>query len=70
MSREYSGTGLNVATDKEKLMVYIDKDVKEGLRQLADLDGRSMSNFVEQMIKTAVEQARQSGKIQGDRSQE
>jgi predicted HicB family RNase H-like nuclease len=64
MNSGLTENGLNVATDKEKLMVYIDKDVKEGLRQLAEMDGRSMSNFVEQMIKNAVESAKLAGKIQ------
>lgn len=32
MNSGLTENGLNVATDKEKLMVYIDKDVKEGLR--------------------------------------
>lgn len=58
-----NGSNLNVATDKERLMIYIDQDVKEGLRQLAEFDGRSMSNFVEQAIKAMVDAARQSGKI-------
>lgn len=64
MNSGLTENGSNVATDKEKLMVYIDKDVKEGLRQLAEMDGRSMSNFVEQMIKSAVESAKLAGKIQ------
>ncbi len=50
-------------TDKAKLMVYMDPNYKEGLGQLASLENRSMSNYVETLIIEAVNKAIQSGRI-------
>ena len=50
-------------TDKAKLMVYLDPNYKDGLGvQLAALENRSMSNYVETLIIEAVDKAIQSGK--------
>ena len=55
----YSG----MATDKAKLMVYVDLAYKEGLGKLAAMENRSMSNFVETLIIDAVDRAIAEGKI-------
>lgn len=56
----YSG----MATDKAKLMVYVDLAYKESLGKLAAMENRSMSNFVETLIIDAVDRAIAEGKIQ------
>jgi hypothetical protein len=56
----YSG----MATDKAKLMVYVDQAYKDGLGKLAALENRSMSNYVETLIIDAVDRAVAEGKIQ------
>lgn len=53
----------DMGTDKAKLMVYLEAETKEALGQLAELDGRSMSNFVEMLIKREIEEARKKGTI-------
>jgi predicted HicB family RNase H-like nuclease len=55
--------GSDMATDKAKLMVYVDPKYKEGLGKLAALENRSMSNYVETLIIEAVDRAIQEGKI-------
>ena len=40
-----------MATDKEKIQAYLDKSVKKKLAIEAKKAGRSISNFVEQLIK-------------------
>jgi uncharacterized protein (DUF1778 family) len=52
-----------VATDKSKLMVYLDPRYKALLEKLADAHSRSMSNFVEVLVKQAVDQALKDGVI-------
>ena len=53
-----------MATDKAKLMIYVDPAYKEGLGRLAAMHNRSMSNYVETLIIEAVDQAIAEGKIQ------
>ena len=62
MSSEITNVS-GMPTDKAKLMVYMDSVYKDGLGQLAALENRSMSNFVETLIIEAVEKAVESGKI-------
>lgn len=52
-----------MATDKAKLMVYVDLAYKEGLGKLAAMENRSMSNFVETLIMDAVDRAIAEEKI-------
>ena len=54
---------LPMATDKAKLMVYMDQSTKEGLAKLAAAQNRSMSNYVETLIIDAVESAIAAGEI-------
>jgi len=50
-------------TNKGKVGVYLDKSLKADLEKLADSESRSVSNFVELLIKDAVEKAKSEGKI-------
>lgn len=38
-------------TDKEKIMIYIDKTTKDKLQKISREDGRSMSNYITRLIK-------------------
>lgn len=53
-----------VATDKSKLMVYLDPEYKRLLEKLAEHHSRSMSNLVEVLVKQAVDQAVKEGLIE------
>jgi hypothetical protein len=50
-------------TNKGKVGVYLDKNLKAELEKLAAYESRSVSNFVELLIKDAVEKAKSEGKI-------
>ena len=39
----------------ERLQIRISPELKSQLQQLADADGRTVSNYIEQLIKAAVE---------------
>lgn len=52
-----------MATDKAKLMVYLDPSYKEWLGKLAAAQNRSMSNYVETLIIETVDKAIQSGEL-------
>ena len=52
-----------MATDKAKLMVYLDPGYKEWLGKLAATQNRSMSNYVETLIIETVDKAVQSGEL-------
>jgi uncharacterized protein (DUF1778 family) len=54
---------IDVATSKAKLMIYLDQDYKKDLERLAEIDGRSMSNFVERLIRETVDAAKKSGEL-------
>ncbi|MBE9160675.1 hypothetical protein IQ265_28200 [Nodosilinea sp. LEGE 06152] len=60
---EESAYDLSMATDKAKLMVYMEQAYKEGLSKLAAAKNRSMSNYVETLIIEAVEAAIANGEI-------
>ncbi|MEM9006973.1 MAG: TraY domain-containing protein [Cyanobacteria bacterium P01_F01_bin.86] len=40
-----------MVTDKKKIQAYLDESVKKLLAQAARRDGRSVSNYVEKLIK-------------------
>ena len=40
----------------ERLQIRITPELKQQLQELAQADGRTISNYVEQLIKTAVDQ--------------
>lgn len=50
-------------TNKAKVGTYINQDLKTELEKLAELESRSVSNYVEILIKQAVASAKSEGKI-------
>jgi uncharacterized protein (DUF1778 family) len=64
MSDPISAQNQAVATDKARLMIYLEPDYKRLLEQLAEVHSRSMSNFVEVLIKEAVDKAIRDGALQ------
>ena len=53
----------DVPTDKARVATYIDEELKQKLERLAALEDRSVSNFLERLIKQAVDQAEKEGKL-------
>ena len=56
-------TVFSVPTDKSRVATYIEEELKQKLEKLAALEDRSVSNFLERLIKQIVEQAEREGKI-------
>lgn len=54
---------IDVPTDKSRVATYLDEELKQKLERLAALEDRSVSNFLERLIKQVVEQAEKEGKI-------
>lgn len=50
-------------TNKAKVGTYIDKTLKDDLEKLAETESRSVSNYVELLIKEAVAKARVEGRL-------
>ena len=50
-------------TIKAKVGTYIGQDLKDSLVKLAEQESRSVSNYVEILIKEAVAQAKSEGKL-------
>jgi tartrate dehydratase alpha subunit/fumarate hydratase class I-like protein len=46
-----------------RITVYLDEDTKKQLEALAKLEDRPASNFVLVLIKKAIDQAKQEGRI-------
>ncbi|MEM8777437.1 MAG: ribbon-helix-helix protein, CopG family [Cyanobacteria bacterium P01_G01_bin.49] len=46
---------MTVATDKTRVSTYIDAELKKKAEIEAKKEGRSLSNFIEQLIKARVE---------------
>jgi hypothetical protein len=42
---------MTVATDKIRVSTYISKDLKDKAEAIAATEGRSLSNYIEQLIK-------------------
>ncbi|MBD1822911.1 ribbon-helix-helix protein, CopG family [Cyanobacteria bacterium FACHB-DQ100] len=53
----------DVPTDKARVATYLDEELKQKLERLAALEDRSVSNFLERLIKQVIEQAEKEGKI-------
>jgi predicted transcriptional regulator len=53
----------DVPTDKARVATYIEEELKQKLERLAALEDRSVSNFLERLIKQAVEKAEKEGKL-------
>ena len=43
-------------TKTDRLQIRISPELKQQLQQLAEADGRTVSNYIEQLIKVAIEQ--------------
>lgn len=48
---------------KVTVTAFVEEDIKEGLKALADVERRSMSQMMAVLIENAVEDARKQGKI-------
>lgn len=48
---------------KVTVTAFIEEDIKEGLKALADVERRSMSQMMAVLIEKAVEEARKNGVI-------
>jgi predicted HicB family RNase H-like nuclease len=53
-----------VATDKTRVSTYIEQTLKEEAEKVANNQGRSLSNYIEQLIKQDVARAKREGEIQ------
>lgn len=53
----------DVPTDKIRVSTYIDNSLKEDAEKLAEFQGRSLSNFIEQLIKKEVARAKAAKEI-------
>ena len=42
---------MTLATDRARVSTYIDQDLKELAEKAAEQEGRSLSNYLEQLIK-------------------
>lgn len=52
-----------VPSDKPRITLYIDSDLKQALELLAESADRSVSNYVIQLIRQDVARAKQSGEL-------
>lgn len=50
-------------TNKIKTTAYIDAQLKEDAEKLARLKGKTLSNYIGQLIKEDVERAKKQGEI-------
>ena len=47
---------MSLSENKVRQQVILSKDVKAKIQQLAEADGRSMSNYINQVLKKHIEQ--------------
>jgi macrodomain Ter protein organizer (MatP/YcbG family) len=52
-----------VTTDKKRVSLYIEEDLKIELENLAKVRKRSLSNLIEVLCEEAVQQAKKQGEI-------
>jgi len=52
-----------MATDKARVSTYIDQDLYDKVKKLADAEDRSVSNFMERLLKEVVAKAEQDGRV-------
>ena len=48
----------NSSTMKEQIHIYIEKEIKERLEQLAEKDGRSLNNLITKVLREFVERGK------------
>lgn len=53
----------SVTTDKKRVSLYVDEEVKEKLERLAKARKRSLSNLIEVSMTEIVEKAEKEGEI-------
>ncbi|MGQ4650686.1 ribbon-helix-helix domain-containing protein [Lyngbya aestuarii] len=53
---------------KVVISVFIEEEVRKGLRQLAESEERSLSQKAAMILKEAVERAREKGKLPSEES--
>ena len=54
---------ISMPSEKPRVTVYLDEDVKEDLEKLAAVHDRPVSNFVLRLIKEAIAKAKEDGVI-------
>ena len=50
-------------SEKPRITVYLDEDIKDDLEELARLNDRPVSNFVLTLIKQAITEAKTQGRL-------
>ncbi|MGB3494791.1 MAG: hypothetical protein WBA57_18830 [Elainellaceae cyanobacterium] len=60
MNEHSTATGL-VPTDKPRVTVYLEEDIKTDLEKLAQVHDRPVSNYVLRLIKQAIVEAKEKG---------
>lgn len=55
---------MSVTTDKTRVSTYIEQKLKELAEKVAAHQGRSLSNYIEQLVKQDVARAIKQGEIQ------
>ena len=48
---------LSVATKKQRVVFYVDKDIKDKLGKLAEKDNRSLSNWLESLVLKVIKES-------------
>lgn len=56
-------TTATMATDKLRVTALINPTLKPDLERLAELENRSVSNFIESLVIQAIEKARTEGRL-------
>lgn len=54
---------VEMPTDKDRVATYIDHELNEKLKKLAQMEDRSVSNFLERLIKETVAKAESDGRL-------
>lgn len=53
-------------TEKPRIVVYVDEEIKAAVEKLASKDDRPVSNYVLQLIKQDIEAAKTDGRLKAD----
>lgn len=56
-------TATTVTTDKKRISLYVEEELKIALEALAKTRKRSLSNLIEVLCQEAVDKAKQGGEI-------
>ena len=55
-----------VSTKKPRVVTYLDEELKARAEKVAEYQGRSLSNYIEQLVKADVARAEAAGEISED----